>query len=113
MLTLRDDLGYMQAAAADAISILGNANLQELERNREKQAALCYLIIVVGESANRVRHRQEHVNYPAIDWDGPINMRNVLVHRHHSVKLDRVFDVITNRFPQLITAINLILLDLP
>ena len=113
MPNLRSDLGQMRAAAVDAITILGDATLPELERNREKQAALCYLIIIAGESAARIRQRQEHRNYPGLDWDGLIGMRHVLVHQHFDTDLSEVIEAITEDHPVLIAAIDAILQDLP
>lgn len=112
MPNLRSDLGHMRAAAVEAIAILGDDALPELERNREKQAALCYLIIIAGESAARIRQRQEHWNYPSLDWDDLIGMRHVLVHRHYDTDLSEVIKAITQDHPNLIAAIDAILQDL-
>ena len=112
MPNLRNDLGHMRAAAADAIAILGDDALPELERNREKQAALCYLIIVAGESAARIRVRGEHLNYPDIDWADLIGMRHVLVHRHYDTDLSVVIKAINEDHPTLISASDAILQDL-
>ena len=112
MPNLRSDLGYMRAAAADAIAILGDITLPELERNREKQAALCYLAIAVGEMAARISHRGEHLAYPGIDWASMYRMRNRLAHRPDNVKLSIVFDTVTVQYPVLISAIDAILQDL-
>ena len=112
MTSLRDDLGYMRAAAVDAVAILDNATLPELEINREKQAALCYLIIVAGESAASISRRKEHLNYPSIDWARLVGMRNVLVHKHYDTDLSEVIKAINTDHPGLIAAIDAILQDL-
>lgn len=113
MTTLRDDLGYMRDAANDAIRILGDLTPSDLGRNREKQAAVCYLIAVVGESANRIKHREEHYRYPSVPWELVISTRNAMIHRHHSLDMAKVVGTVTVDFPQLITAIDAILQDLP
>ena len=113
MTTLREDLGYMRTAAADAIAILGHYTLLQLERNREKQAALCYLAIVTGEMAARISNRDEHLAYPGIDWRKISDMRNMLAHQPENVKMPIVFDAVTVRYPILIAAIDAILQDLP
>lgn len=112
MTTLRDDLGRMRAAASDAVAILGNDTLLRLGQNREKQAALCYLAIVAGEMAARISNRDEHLAYPGIDWRKIVAMRNRLAHRPEQVKLPIVFNAVTVRYPNLITAIDAILQDL-
>lgn len=102
----------MLAAAIDAISILGGYDLHELQQNREKQAALCYLIIVAGESANRVRESGEHEQYPQIQWHSLAGMRNRLAHQHHRVDFDIVVRTIRVNFPQLVASIEAIFEDL-
>lgn len=109
---LSENLGYMLAAAIDAISILGGYGLHELQQNREKQAALCYLIIVAGESANRVRESGEHEQYPQIQWHSLAGMRNRLAHQHHRVDFDIVVRTIRVNFPQLVASIEAILEDI-
>ena len=113
MTTLSEDLGYMRTAAADAIAILGNDTLLQLEQNREKQAALCYLAIVTGEMAARISNRKEHLAYPGIDWRRIADMRNLLAHQPENVKMPIVFDTVTLRYPNLIAAIDAIVQDLP
>ena len=109
---LSENLGYMFAAAIDAINILGGYDLHELQQNREKQAALCYLIIVAGESANRVRESGEHEQYPQIQWHSLAGMRNRLAHQHHRVDFDIVVRTIRVNFPQLVASIEAILEDI-
>ena len=109
MPNLHEDLSYMQAAVQDAISVLGGYDLHQLQQNREKQAALCYLLIIVGESARRVRNRDEHGLYPEIPWHRLAGMRNRLVHRHHRVNLEIVMRLVAARFPHLILTLNHIL----
>ena len=110
---LSENLGYMLAAAIDAIAVLGGYSSYELQQNREKQAALCYLIIVAGESANRVRESGQHQQYPQIQWHSLAGMRNRLAHQHHRVDFDIVIRTVTVSFPRLIASIEAILGDLP
>ena len=110
---LSENLGYMLADAIDAISALGGYSLYELQQNRKKPAALCYLVIVAGESANRVRESGQHEQYPQIQWHSLAGMRNRLAHQHHRVDFDIVMQTVTVNFPQLIASIEAILDDLP
>lgn len=109
MPSLYEDLAYMQAAAQDAITAIGGYDLREFQQNREKQAALCYLLVIAGETATRVRNRGEHEMYPEIPWHRLPGMRNRLVHRHHRVNLELVMRLVTVRFPHLVLALNRIL----
>lgn len=115
MTMLGRDLRFMLTAAEDAIVILGDATASDLEHNREKGAALCYLIIAAGETASHISKRGEADRYPdsGIDWAGLISMRNVLAHNPQNVRMLRVRQVVAGRFPALIAAINAILPTLP
>ena len=110
---LQNDLEQMRKAAADAVAILGSATLRQLEQNTEKQAALCYLAIAVGEMAARISHRDEHLAYPSIDWARLYRMRNRIAHQPEKVDLRIVFSTVTVRYPNLIAAIDAIVQDLP
>ena len=109
MPSLHEDLAYMQAAAQDAITVIGGYDLRQFQQNREKQAALCYLLVIIGETATRVRNRDEHEVYPEIPWHRLAGMRNRLVHRHHRVNLELVMSLVTVRFPHLVLTLNRIL----
>ncbi len=109
MPSLHEDLAYMQAAVQDAISILGDYDIRQLQQNREKQTALCYLLVIAGETATRVRNRGEHETYPEIPWHRLAGMRNRLVHRHHRVNLEMVMGLVFTRFPYLVLNLNRLL----
>lgn len=109
---LRNDLGHMRTAASDAITILGDATLRQLEGNREKQAALCFLAIVAGEMSSRISHRDENLPYPNINWQQLSAMRNKLAHQPEAADLLIIIDTVRNDYPQLIAHIDAILQDL-
>ena len=111
--TLQNDLEQMRKAAADAVTILGSATLRQLEQNTEKQAALCYMAIIIGEMAVRISNRYEDENYPGIDWARLSGMRNRIAHRPEKVDLLIVFESVTVHYPNLIAAIDAIVQDLP
>lgn len=109
---LRNDLEHMRKAAAAAVAILGNATLRQLEQNTEKQAALCFMAITIGEMAVRISKRYEDENYPGIDWARLAGMRNRIAHQPENVDLLIVFDTVAVQYPALISAIDAILQDL-
>jgi len=77
----------------------------QLESNDEKQAAILYRIIVIGEATKRISQtfREQH---PDIAWKEMAGMRDRISHRYDQVNLDVVWDVVQNKIPQLLAQIE-------
>lgn len=75
-----------------------------LAANEEKQSAILYQVIVVGEAAKRLStdFRNTHPNIP---WKEIAGMRDILAHQYDRVNLDTLWDVIQNDIPELIELI--------
>ena len=87
--------------AREAVELLGNAELEELEGDRVTQLALRKLVEVVGEAAGRVSPATRQ-RYPEIAWTQIIGMRNRLVHGYDVVDLGILRDIVQNDLPLLI-----------
>ncbi|MBV9388660.1 MAG: DUF86 domain-containing protein [Chroococcidiopsidaceae cyanobacterium CP_BM_ER_R8_30] len=77
----------------------------QLELNDEKQAAILYRIIVIGEATKRISQtfRERH---PDIAWQEMAGMRDRITHKYDQVNLDVVWDVVQNKIPQLLAQIE-------
>lgn len=75
-----------------------------LATNEEKQSAILYQVIVVGEATKRlsIDFRNTHPNIP---WKDIAGMRDILAHQYDRVNLDTLWDVIQNDIPELIELI--------
>ena len=76
-----------------------------LESNDEKQAAILYRIIIIGEATKRLSQtfRQQH---PNIAWREMAGMRDRITHVYDQVNLDVVWDVVHNKIPELLAQIE-------
>jgi uncharacterized protein with HEPN domain len=85
---------------------LTKANLAASE---EKQSAILYQVIVVGEAIKRLStdFRNTH---PDIPWKDIAGMRDILAHQYDRVNLNTLWDVIQNDIPELIELIDPLLL---
>ena len=97
--------------ASEAVELLGDASLDELEGNRERQLALTQLLEIIGEAANRIPQSMQK-QYAAIPWVRIVGMRNRLIHGYDSLDLDVLRDTIINDLPPLIAQLEDIIKEL-
>ncbi|MEM9948996.1 MAG: DUF86 domain-containing protein [Cyanobacteria bacterium P01_A01_bin.123] len=83
----------------------------ELDKNEEKQSAILYQIIVIGEATKRLspEFRSQH---SAIPWKEIAGMRDVLAHQYDRVNLNTLWSVIQDDVPELLNLIQPLLVDL-
>ena len=77
----------------------------QLESNDEKQAAILYRIIIIGEATKRISQgfREQR---PYVAWREMAGMRDHITHAYDQVNLDVVWDVIQNKIPELLAQIE-------
>ncbi len=91
----------MLTAARHAREHVEEVTEEEFMHSTLHQDAVVRELEVLGEAAVNVSEevRAEH---PEIPWPRIIGMRNRLAHEYFRVKLDVVWQVVTNELPQLI-----------
>lgn len=105
--TEAERIRHIISHAREAIAMLGDASLEDLERNRPLLLALNYLIAVVGEAANKLT-AETHDSLPIVPWGKVVGMRNILIHQYYIVEQRVVHDTVVNSLPVLIAALNTI-----
>jgi uncharacterized protein with HEPN domain len=76
-----------------------------LANNEEKQSAILYQIIVIGEATKRLslEFRAQH---PTIPWKDIAGMRDILAHQYDRVNLNTLWDAIQTDIPELLSMIE-------
>lgn len=76
-----------------------------LKESEEKQSAILYQIIIIGEASKRLssEFRSRHA---AIPWKEIAGMRDILAHQYDRVNLNTLWDVIQSDIPELLELIQ-------
>jgi uncharacterized protein with HEPN domain len=91
---------HMRDHALEAMNMLGDKSLQQLENDRMLQLALVQLIEIIGEAASRVPHATRQ-QYPSIPWQLAADMRNKLIHGYDVIEFEIVYDTVKIDLPVL------------
>jgi uncharacterized protein with HEPN domain len=99
---------HMLDYSREAVDMLGDKSLGDLQANRVLQLALTQLIQIVGEAASRVPE-QVRTALPQIPWSQAVGMRHRLVHGYDLIDFEVVFDTIRDSLPPLIQQLEQVL----
>lgn len=80
-----------------------------LALNEEKQSAILYQIIFIGEATKRLSFEFRQQN-PKIPWKDIAGMRDILAHQYDKININTLWDVIKYDLPELILMIETLLL---
>lgn len=97
-------------AARRVLKFAEGLDKSALANNEEKQSAILYQVIVIGEATKRLssEYRNQH---PKIPWKDIAGMRDILVHQYDRINLNTLWDVIQNDIPELLALLEPILPD--
>ncbi len=75
--------------------------------NEEKQSAILYQVIIIGEAVKRLSP-DFRKKYPYIPWRDIAGMRDILTHQYDRVNFNTLWDVIKQDIPELLELIEAI-----
>jgi uncharacterized protein with HEPN domain len=99
----------MRDHAVEAIEMLGDRSLDQLQSDRTLQLALVQLIEIVGEAASRVPATVRET-YPSVPWQLAADMRNKLIHGYDVVEFAVVYDTVKDDLPPLVAQLDAVVL---
>lgn len=103
----RDDASVLDidTAARRVLKFSANLSKPELFADDEKQSAIIYQLIIIGEATKRLSpgYRHQHAYIP---WKAIAGMRDVLAHQYDKVNLEALWDIVDQEIPELIDLIS-------
>ena len=67
---------------------------------------------IIGEAAKAIPDEARQ-QFPHINWKGIVGLRDVLAHAYFALDDDTLWDIVTNKVPELLEAMERILEELP
>ena len=106
----RDKQALMDIAIAIQQTLLyaQDINRDNLQENDEKQAAILYRLIVIGEATKRLSNEFRE-QYPMIPWRQMAGLRDVVIHDYDELDFDILWNVIHINLPDILPEIQAIL----
>jgi uncharacterized protein with HEPN domain len=107
------DMSYlwdMRKYSLEIAEIIQGVPHAKFIENKTIRYAIERLLLIIGEAANHVS-KEFQASHPEIEWAQIIGLRNVLAHEYGEVKMDKIYLAATNRIPELLEKLNLILAE--
>jgi uncharacterized protein with HEPN domain len=92
-------------AAKRVLQFAEGLDKSELATNDEKQSAILYQVIVIGEAMKRWSE-EFRAQHPEISWKDIAGMRDILAHQYDRVNLNTLWDAIQTDIPELLALLQ-------
>jgi uncharacterized protein with HEPN domain len=92
-------------AAQQIQSAMQSVTLDQFKRTREKQAAILYFCIIIGEATKRISAELKS-QYPDVPWREMAGLRDILAHQYNRVDLETVWDITQINIPELLSRLQ-------
>ena len=95
----------MVNAAKRVLLLTEGLDKSALGTNEEKQSAILYQIIIIGEATKRllVEFRSQ---YSEVPWKDIAGMRDILAHQYDRVNLNTLWDAVQTDIPELLALLQ-------
>lgn len=98
-------LRHMHDAAREAVGFAQGRTRDDLETDRMLMHSLVRCLEIMGEAASKVTPERRGVETD-IPWRAIVGLRNQVVHNYVNVRLDVVWDTVTEDLPPLIARLE-------
>jgi uncharacterized protein with HEPN domain len=92
-------------AAEDALSFVRDQTFEGFLDSRLTQRAVLHCLAIIGEAAGRIADSAES-QLPDLPWRSMKDLRNVIVHQYERVNLPRIWKIVNEELPAIVTALD-------
>lgn len=95
----------IERACRQILSFSTGLTRDMLAANVEKQSAILYQVVVVGEATKRLSQvfRDQH---PEVPWRDMAGMRDIVAHQYDRVDVDDLWQVVRDDIPELLSLLQ-------
>ena len=86
-------------------------NKDKFENNSDVIDSTLRRLEVIGEAIKNISQELKN-KYPEVEWKRIIGTRDILIHAYFSVDMEIIWDIVSNKLPELKRTINKILNEL-
>ncbi|QZZ19821.1 DUF86 domain-containing protein [Leptothermofonsia sichuanensis E412] len=108
MLRDKQTLVDILTAIQQILKYVQDINQTQLKQDDEKQAAILYRLIIIGEATKRLSDEFRE-RYPAIPWRQMAGLRDVVIHDYDELDFNILWNVIHINLPDILPEIQAIL----
>lgn len=98
----------MLEAAKEAITIIGNMDVQAFKQDKIRCRAVERTLEIIGEVARRISSEYQN-KHPEIPWRDMIGQRNILAHEYGQIDHGLLYKTIREDIPKLISVLSRLL----
>ncbi len=92
-------------AAQTASQFVENLTFNDYLKDRKLQLAIERLLEIIGEASKRISPDFQEKS-PEIPWHKMTAQRNVIIHEYGEIKKERIWTVVTENIPQLVSLLT-------
>ena len=102
----------MLDSARSACEFTAGVRFERYQRDRKLQLAVERAVEIIGEAARRVSEEFRRA-HPEIPWRSMIAQRNVLAHEYGEIKHERMWLLVTEHLPALVSDLEKLVPPIP
>lgn len=84
----------------DAVARFGN-NFEAFHADKAYHDLICFYLLQIGELAGALSEEMRASSTGRMEWQQMKGMRNIVAHHYGSIRLDIVWNTVTNDIPRL------------